>query len=198
MADPNPERTSPGSEPGPLVALVIADMDDRLWRGPSGKAELVISLGDTCDNLILEAAEAFRCATIFALKGNHDTPAPFAEGIIDLHLKRIEFRGLTFAGFNGCWRYKRCGHFLYEQAEAEAALRGLPAVDVFLSHNSPRGVHERGTDFHRGFEALNGYIERARPAHLLHGHQHVNDRTRVGETVVRGVYGAELVELCRG
>jgi Icc-related predicted phosphoesterase len=108
------------------------------------------------------------------VKGNHDTPTPFPEGITDLHLRKVEFGGLTFGGFNGSWKYKPRGHFPYEQAEATALIERLPAVDILVSHNSPRHVHDKEDETHYGFEGLNTYITRHQSRLLLHGHSHVN------------------------
>lgn len=175
--------------------LVLADIDDLHWRHDTGQADVVVSLGDTADSLIFEAAQAFGCRTIFAVKGNHDTPAAFPAGITDLHLKTVPLGGLTFGGFNGSWKYKPRGHFLYEQSEATALIERLPAVDVFLSHNSPRHIHDKEDETHYGFDALYTYITRHQPRLLLHGHQHVNQETSLGGTRIVGVYGHRMVEL---
>lgn len=178
-----------------LKLLVLADIDDFHWRGRQGRADLLLSLGDIADRVILEAAAAWRCAAVFAVKGNHDTEAPFPEPIVDLHLRTAEYGGWRFGGLNGCLQYKPRGSFLYYQEEVEAFLEGFPAVDVFLSHNSPHRVHDRDDEVHTGFSALNAYIERARPRLLLHGHQHQERETRVGETRVIGVYGWKVLDL---
>jgi Icc-related predicted phosphoesterase len=175
--------------------LILADLDDLQWRGGTGQADLVVALGDSADALILEAAAAHQCSTIFAVKGNHDAPAPFPTAITDLHLDIAEYGGLVFGGLNGSWRYKPRGHFLYEQAEVEALLAELPAVDVFISHNSPLGIHDQADRVHAGFSGLLNYVLRQQPRILLHGHQHQDVETRVGNTGVIGVYGDRLLEL---
>lgn len=178
-----------------LKLLVLADIDDLHWRGPQGRADLLLALGDMADAVILEAAAAWRCPSVFAVKGNHDAEAPFPAPIVDLHRRTAEFAGLRFGGLNGCWQYKPRGSFLYYQEEAEEFLDDFPPVDVFISHNSPRRVHDREDEVHTGFTALNAYMERARPRLLLHGHQHQARETRVGETRVMGIYGWRLIEL---
>jgi Icc-related predicted phosphoesterase len=175
--------------------LIIADMDDLHWHHGPGEADLILALGDTADSLILEAAEANNAPPIFGVKGNHCSPAPFPEGITDLHLRTAEFGGLTFGGFNGSWKYKPRGHFLYEQDEVMSMLKQLPAVDVLISHNSPRGIHDKPDDVHTGFDALNWYIEQHKPKLMFHGHQHINRETAIGTTKVIGVYGHQFLEL---
>ena len=178
-----------------MKLLVLADMDDFSWPGGSGRADALLSLGDIADTLILQAAEAWQCPAVLAVKGNHDHDTPFPEPIIDLHLRTMVLGGFRFGGLNGCWQYKPLGHFLYYQEEVEALLAGFPAVDIFISHNSPRRVHDREDDIHTGFTGLNAYIERSAPGLLLHGHQHQERETTVGKTRVIGCYGWKVIEL---
>ena len=178
-----------------MKLLVIADSDNLHWKGDSGQADLLISCGDVSDPVILEAADAYQCKRILAVKGNHDFPGPFPESIIDLHLSVSEHQGINFGGFNGSWKYKPRGHFLYEQDEASALLKDFPHVDVFVSHNSPRGIHDKEDEVHTGFEALSAYIRMQKPRVLIHGHQHINAEKEVGRTRVIGVYGHRVIEV---
>ena len=178
-----------------MKLLILADIDDLHWNHGGGKADVVLSCGDMYDQVILEAARAYSCARIFAVKGNHDADAPFASPITNLHLQVHEQGGLRFGGMNGSWRYKPHGHFLYDQEETQELLRAFPPVDIFLSHNSPRDVHDRKEGIHEGFAALNDYISRAKPAMVIHGHQHANRETVIEETRVVGVYGHRLIKM---
>jgi uncharacterized protein len=177
-----------------MKLLVLADIDEFHWLGGTGRADVVLALGDMADTVILEAAAAWQTPAVFAVRGNHDSDAPFEESIIDLHLGVAHFAGVRFGGLNGCWQYKPRGAFLYYQEEAEAFMEDFPVVDVFISHNSPRRVHDREDGIHTGFTALNAYIERAAPCLLLHGHQHQDCETLVGRTRVIGVYGWKVIE----
>jgi Icc-related predicted phosphoesterase len=178
-----------------MKMLVLADIDDLHWQGGIGRADVLLALGDMADTVILEAAEAWQSPAVFAVKGNHDADAPFPEPIYDLHLRTMEHGGLRFGGLNGCWQYKPRGAFLYYQEEVEAFLASLPTVDVFISHNSPRRIHDREDEIHTGFSGLNAYIERSAPRLLLHGHQHQERQTRVGRTRVIGCYGWKVIDL---
>jgi uncharacterized protein len=179
-----------------VKVLILADMhDDFHWSGGELVADLVLSCGDVADALVLEAAQACHCKRIFSVKGNHDTNTVFPDSIEDLHLKRIEFDGLSFGGFNGSWKYKPKGHFLYEQFEASGLLAGFPRVDVFVAHNSPRRVHDKEDETHYGFEAFVTYISEKQPRLFFHGHQHVNRETMVGQTRIIGVFGHRLLEI---
>lgn len=180
----------------PMRALVLADIDDFTWRGPSRPVDLVLSCGDVYDAVILGAARACSASQVFAVKGNHDSSLPFPAPITDLHLRAVTLpNGLRLGGFNGSWKYKPRGLFLYDQDEALMRIERLPAVDVLLSHNSPAGVHERDVDIHQGFEALLEYIHTHSPRLLIHGHQHLARETVVGRTRVVGVFGSTILEL---
>ena len=178
-----------------MTALILADIDDIHWHGDTGKADMLISCGDVDDNLIAEAVQAYGCQTILAVRGNHDRSAPFAKNILDLHLNKVAVLGLTFGGFQGSWKYKPRGNYLYEQDQVEKALKDFPPVDVFVAHNSPRGVHDKEDDTHYGFDAFNDYIKTRRPKVFIHGHQHIRRQTKIEETVVIGAYGAQVIEL---
>lgn len=169
--------------------LVIADIEDLRWKHGSGHADVLLSCGDVPDQVILEAADAWGCGLIFAVKGNHDAIFPFPSPIVDLHLKIVEHDGIRFGGWNGAWKYKPRGHFLYDQAEVAASLCSFPPTDVFLSHNSPRGIHDRDDGVHVGFDGLGSYVARAKPALLFHGHQHVAAESVLGRTRIVGIHG---------
>ena len=177
-----------------MTILALADDDGVRKELTTQPADLLISCGDVADLVILEAAKLAQCSTIFAVKGNHDSGGPFASPIVDLHLSVQMFNGLRFGGFNGSWRYKPRGRFLYEQEEVERLLADFPPVDVFVAHNSPRKIHERDDDVHVGFDAFNRYIERAQPRWFIHGHQHIDQETVLGQTRVVGLFGQRRFE----
>ncbi|MFZ4695740.1 MAG: metallophosphoesterase family protein, partial [Verrucomicrobiia bacterium] len=91
-----------------MKILVLADTDEVMgtWEGGDAKADVLVACGDIQTSLILEAAKACRCRSVFAIKGNHDDAAPFPHPIQDLHMNCADHDGLTFGGFGGCIRYK--------------------------------------------------------------------------------------------
>lgn len=180
---------------GNIRLLVIADSDDIPESKDIPEADILISCGDIADQTILNIAGLSKCSRIFAVKGNHDSGSVFAPPILDLHLTARNYGGISFGGFQGSWKYKSRGHYLYDQEDAEKLLASFPSVDVFVAHNSPRGVHDKEDEIHTGFEAFTGYIRRARPKLFLHGHQHLEDETVIDGTRVIAVYGWKLLEL---
>ena len=169
---------------------VLADLHGPYWQ-PQSSIDAVISLGDVPNSVLEMARDSYKCQ-VFAVKGNHDS-ALLPQGITDLHGKAHQLGPVLLGGFQGCWKYKPIGHYLYDQHEVD--LSDFPRVDLFLAHNSPRGVHDREDGVHHGFEAFNAYIDRVQPALFLHGHHHLNRSTMLGKTKCRGVYGQQVVEL---
>jgi uncharacterized protein len=175
--------------------LIIADDEFVGRRVPECQTDLLISCGDMPDDIILQVASRCRCQEILAVKGNHDSSAPFRPPIRDMHLATYEFRGVKFGGFCGSWKYKPRGNYLFEQSEVEQRMGAFPPVDVFVAHNSPRLVHDRDDEVHIGFASFSNYITRAKPRFFLHGHQHQDLETTIGPTRVIGIYGHRFLAL---
>ena len=172
-----------------MTLLIIADDDSAISLLPEVGVDLLISCGDMPDEMIMRAAGKCSCKHILAVKGNHDSAAPFPTPIKNLHLSTFTFQGVSFGGFGGSWKYKPLGHHLFEQSEVESALKAFPKVDVFVAHNSPAQVHDKDDFVHAGFTAFNSYIAEHKPKLFLHGHQHVQIESAIGPTRVIGSYG---------
>jgi uncharacterized protein len=175
----------PPADPAELVAN----------NGP----DAVVTVGDLEPGWIasLQRVELPR----LGVHGNHDRADELEVlGIQDLHLRRVEVGGWSFAGFEGSVRYGNGPH-QYTQEEAAELARLLPGADVLVGHSPPWGVNdEPGDPAHQGFRALRDWVERHRPRYVLHGHTTPDPRTRVhrlGETEVVWVRGAAVVELAR-
>ena len=185
VRDPDPEDT----ERSGIKAIIISDDITQVGNLDSRQIDVLISLGDLMDYTLIRASEVYQPAWILAVRGNHDDPQPFPDPIKDLHIQVTEIKGKLFGGFSGSWKYKDQGSYLFEQGEVSRLLENFPTVDVFIAHNSPRGIHEMDDDVHQGFDGFLEYIERVQPRYFFHGHQHVNQVTMMGETKVVGVYG---------
>jgi len=153
-----------------------------------------------CGDLDLAWIDALRDVALpkLGVYGNHDDDYMAALGICDLHLRRLAVGDVTFAGFEGCVRY-RPGPHQYTQEEARSLARALPPADVLVCHAPPAGVNdEPGDRAHEGFEALRDWVGEHAPRLVLHGHTHPRPGggvRRVGETRVVHVAGARVVEL---
>ena len=172
---------------GPLDKLIAAY-----------RPEVIVLLGD------LEPAWTEGLAAVDVPKlgvlGNHDAEdALSAIGAEELQLRRVELGGISFSGFGGSPRYSLHGANEWTEDEAAALVDRLPAADVLLTHSPPAGVNDEPDDpAHRGSPALREWVERNRPAWLLHGHTLPHPARRVrclGDTRVVHVRGATALEL---
>ena len=77
----------------------------------------------------------------------------------------------------------------------EKYLSYFPSVDIFFSHNSPRGIHDQEDEVHYGFDGLKAYVLKRKPIILIHGHQHVNMESELGDTRIISVYGYKVIEV---
>ena len=178
-----------------MRAIAIADNDSLVGHfDEASSIDVLISLGDLRDKTIERARDRYEPNALFAVRGNHDFDAPFPPFVTSLHLRIESYLGISFGGFGGSWRYKPRGHHLYGQDEVVRLLRSFPRVDVFVAHNSPKGFHERDDGVHQGFDGFIEYIERTQPRYFIHGHQHLNLTTKIGETTLIGVYEA-IIEI---
>lgn len=173
-----------------LNIIAIADDDFLVGRiEPDAEVDILISLGDLYDVTLQKAIDLYAPEHVIAVRGNHCSDQSFPVPTIDLHLQTIERYGMIFGGFAGSWQYKKVGNHMYTQNEVNELLQDFPVVDVFIAHNSPRGIHERDTGIHQGFDAFLEYIDRVQPAYFLHGHQHCREVSYRGNTCIMGVYG---------
>jgi uncharacterized protein len=179
-------------------ALVLADEPPYipLARLLERDVDIVLCLGDLSRS-DLEPLGSARLPKL-GVHGNHDDGEEFTGlGIESVHLRRVEVGGLCFGGFSGSHEYHAEPRYTWSQRKASKCLRRLRHVDVLLAHSPPFGVHDDPDDpAHIGLVGLREYVERERPALLLHGHTYPPLAvSRLGETEVRHVRGHRIVEL---
>ena len=73
-------------------------------------------------------------------------------------------------------------------------------LDIFLTHASPRHLHDKEDPCHLGFECFNWFIKKFKPVYLVHGHIHLYDlreeRVTISEqTSVVNAYSHYIIEL---
>lgn len=156
--------------------------------------DLIVSCGDM-PSAYLDFISTILGRPLLYVRGNHDERYDqLPPGGIDLHERVFEYKGVTFAGLEGCIRYNK-GKIQYTQGEMyrkvvrlaprmkiEQLRRGYP-VDFFVAHSPPRGIHDIEDDYpHRGFNAFLGFMSWYRPRYMLHGHVHTWDRRKDVET----------------
>jgi len=183
-----------------------------------GKIDFVIACGDLPYYYQEFIARRLRVPLYF-VRGNHDPLIEYSargdrkapQGATNLHARVVHENGIIFAGVEGSVRYND-GNFQYTQSEMWGhVLRLVPKLflnrlrhgrylDVFVTHASPSGIHDKPDRTHQGIQAFNWLLKTFKPKFHFHGHNHVyrNDtitETQVGETLVINTYGYKLREL---
>lgn len=118
---------------------------------------------------------------------------------------------LLLAGASGSMRYNNglCQYtdrqmFFHLLALAPALLwnkiRYGRYLDIFLTHASPRHIHDREDACHKGFDCFNWFIKHFKPTYLVHGHIHLYDMntprfTVSDKTTVVNAFSHCIIEL---
>ena len=73
-------------------------------------------------------------------------------------------------------------------------------LDIFMTHASPRHIHDHEDQCHIGFDCYNWFLQRFKPTYMVHGHIHLYDlrEERVGkyyDTTVVNAYAHYVIEL---
>jgi Icc-related predicted phosphoesterase len=156
---------------------------------------------------------------LFYVRGNHDKPLEVSQegdrggpaGGTDLHRRLVYHEGVLMAGIEGCLRY-RDGPYQYSQTEMWwmvftlipglywNRLRRGRFLDIFVTHASPHGVHDKPDLPHQGIKAFRWFDCVFRPAIHLHGHIHIYNpetetETLLGETRVINTFGYRETKL---
>lgn len=79
-------------------------------------------------------------------------------------------------------------------------LRWGTYLDIFLTHATPRHIHDHEDPCHKGFKCFNSFIEKYKPTFMVHGHIHLYDQNEercgfYGSTNVVNAYGHHIIEL---
>ena len=73
-------------------------------------------------------------------------------------------------------------------------------LDIFMTHASPRHIHDHEDPCHKGFDCYNWFLKKFKPAYMIHGHIHLYDmrEERIGkyfDSTVVNAYAHCIVEL---
>ena len=185
-----------------MKALVLADRRpqvDLVQLIQDEQIEIVISLGDFAREDLLPLAQVTHIPKI-GVYGNHCSGQYMEEiGIMNLHAATWHFGGKSFAGLQGCVRYKSSPYaIMYTQEEVWSILADYPQVDIFITHCPPRGINDEDEVSHQGFDALLDYIDKKPPKILLHGHTYPDEQsivTQHGATRIEYVSGYRVIDI---
>ena len=182
-----------------------------------GNVDLVVSCGDL-PYYYLEYIVTMLNVPLLYVHGNHDRPLqtdngviPEPRGCVSVEGRVVRVNGLLIGGLGGSIRYKPRGMYQYTESEMQRRLiRMAPtlwrnrlvygrALDIFIAHSPPRGVHDQDDRPHHGFAAFLTLIHRYRPRYFIHGHTYpqmgVPARSRVEDTEVIHVHGYRVLEV---
>jgi len=180
--------------------------------------DFVISCGDLSYLYLEFIISALNCPLYF-VHGNHDPleelnlgdARSYPLGGENLHRRMIRKHGLLIAGVEGSIQYNRRTPYQYSQSAMWWHVLSLVpdllynksvygrALDIFVSHAPPRGVHEGNDWTHQGIHAFRWLIRTFQPKYHIHGHIH-NYRpgdaveTRLGKTLVINTFRSRVTE----
>ena len=109
-----------------------------------------------------------------------------AHGAEYIGFKVIKTQKLLIAGVSGSIRYNK-GKNQYTDKEMKFKLiKMIPALlfnkirygrylDIFLTHASPKDIHDKDDPCHRGFNCFRWFLKRFKPKYMIHGHIHLYD-----------------------
>ena len=183
-----------------IRTLVFADLHnypkDNIQQDLKQEYDIIFLLGDISD-FYLKLISNYAIENnipICGIVGNHDKWNSLSNNdIVDVHMKNIDYCDILIGGFSGCPLYKEDKSSpQFTQLQAMALLSCYEYVDIFLAHNSPFGINENSDN---GFEGILNYIQENNPKYVLHGHQHINQETIIGNTKIIGIFGSKLLTL---
>lgn len=192
-----------------------------------GDVELILCAGDLSMEYIDFVVSALNKPTFFVF-GNHnlqefnfyhnnnknfvnsDFSLSHYHGAEYLGFKTINHNGLLIAGVSGSIRYNK-GQNQYTDKEMKRKLiKLIPRLiwnklrygrylDIFLTHATPLGIHDKPDPCHKGFSCFNWFLKKFKPKFMVHGHIHLYDiqDIRVSEydsTTVVNAFGHYLLE----
>ncbi|MCR5047177.1 MAG: metallophosphoesterase [Treponema sp.] len=120
-------------------------------------------------------------------------------------------RPLLIAGAPGSMDYNH-GQCQFTESQMKWKLRAMAPslmmnklrygtyLDIFLTHASPRRIHDKEDPCHRGFECFHDFLKKYEPSYMVHGHIHLYNQNeeRVGvyyNTTVVNAYSHHVIEI---
>ena len=188
--------------------IVVPELSERFDARSFEGVELVLSCGDLPPEYLSSIREQLD-APLYYVRGNHDiryqnTPPV---GCVNLHQRRIVFKGLRIMGLEGS-RWYNGGPIQYREYQMRQMIwRMMPGlwlrggVDIVATHAPPRYVHDAEDRCHRGFKSFRKLVSRFNPRYFIHGHIHAQFTdpaqrlTLLGETRVINTFAFHLLEV---
>lgn len=118
----------------------------------------------------------------------------YAHGAVYAGFKMYKEQNILIAGCSGSMRYNR-GLAQYTNREMFfKLLKMVPKLlynklrygrylDIFLTHASPLGIHDKSDLCHKGFECYLWFLKKFKPKYMVHGHIHLYDSREIRVSV---------------
>ena len=161
--------------------------------------DLCCILGDIHDKDYEFILEHISKEHIVALLGNHDRFEVLEEkGLNNLNGKIIEINGIKIGGIQGSHKYKAEKFPSFTHEESINFMKSMKYVDILLSHDKPF-TFDYNDLIHDGLKGITKYVYEKQVPIVIHGHIHNSyENLLKNETIVKGVYRIELLEIKNG
>ena len=168
-----------------MKILAVSDEEcAALWDyytpGKLDDIDLIISCGDLNAAYLSFLVTVAKCPVLY-VAGNHDVRYQInpPEGCDPIDDHFVMFNGVRIIGLGGCRKYHP-GPYQYTEWQMRHRIRKLrfrlwrhKGVDIVVTHAAPAGLGDAEDPAQWGFQALTDFLDKYRPAFLLHGHVHV-------------------------
>lgn len=113
-------------------------------------------------------------------------PQDFGHGAMYLGFTAKREGKVLLAGVSGSKRYNN-GLNQYTEGQMKRKLLAMAPrlllnkllfgryLDIFVTHASPAGIHDKSDPCHQGFECFKWFMKKFTPRYLIHGHIHLYD-----------------------
>lgn len=179
-----------------MTVCHFSDRSDPNFLSQYRECDVLITTGDLTYPDLSSILTVSPKKPAFGVYGNHDSGQYLEElGIENLHLRVVEWNGMTLGGFQGCLRYKK-GDLQYTEEEAQAFYQTFPHVDILLLHAGGKDMLDDPSDtVHIGSEWIAAYIREKKPSVVFCGHQYSNDQMQVNSSQIFRTYGSRLIPI---
>lgn len=158
--------------------------------------DIIMTLGDIDVMFLLSLKKHYPNKKIIGVLGNHDYFGDLEYADIEnVHAKSIVFENNIISGLEGCVKYKKTNEPMYTQKEYfELIQRVDKETNIFISHNAPKGIHDKDLYTHEGTIAKRDFIENNCVDYWFHGHLHKIEQTKHNKTLIINVYGGIIFD----
>lgn len=157
---------------------------------PDVDPDVVLLLGDIPSKMVSEINRKYNCLKL-GVMGNHCHHQNLdGTDVVNMHNEILDFKGITFAGFEGSPVYKEPKFGQHTETEARDFVRkiGNQRIDILLTHSNPIYPDIELDNAHRGFEAFNELISSNQVTHFFHGHLHDPFTRQIEDCTIYSVF----------